>query len=187
MTKVRSRPATAVPCATRRMLGDGSASAAVRPRRSRRVSSAAASRGRRSRTRGSHRRRPTADGAAEPVLVGLEPMTDAGLHDALAVLELRHEDEQRVEVVRVELVGADRDDAAEQQRPEARRRVTRSSGARPRCGESASTRGCGTPRAPPGSRAPTLQAPLDPVSGPSATWAARPCERRPIGTPGSPR
>ena len=35
----------------------------------------------------------TAHGATQPVLVGLEAVTNAGLHDALAVLELRHQHE----------------------------------------------------------------------------------------------
>ena len=65
------------------------------------------------------------DGAAESVLVGLEPVPDTRLHDALAVLELRHENEQRVEVVGVEVVRADRHDPAEEQRPEAGRWVDR--------------------------------------------------------------
>jgi hypothetical protein len=42
-------------------------------------------------------------------------MADAGLHDSLAVLELRHQHEECVEVIGVETVRADRDDSSEQQ------------------------------------------------------------------------
>jgi hypothetical protein len=63
--------------------------------------------------------------ATQTVLIRLEAVADARLHDPLAVLELRHEDEERVEIVRVQRVCADRDDAAEQQRTEAGRGVDR--------------------------------------------------------------
>jgi hypothetical protein len=67
----------------------------------------------------------TADRATEPMLIPLEAMADARLHDSLTVLELRHEHEERVEVVRVQRVRTHRDDAAEEQWTEPGRRVDR--------------------------------------------------------------
>ena len=67
----------------------------------------------------------TTDRAAQSVLVCLEPVTDAGLHDSLTVFELRHQHEQRVEIVGVQGIRANRDDAAEEQRTEPGRWVDR--------------------------------------------------------------
>ncbi len=66
-----------------------------------------------------------ADRASQTVLIRLEAVADARLHDSLAVLELRHEHEKCVEVVRVQRVCAHGHDAAEQQGTEPGRRVDR--------------------------------------------------------------
>ena len=65
------------------------------------------------------------DSAGQPVVIGLEAMPDAGLHDALAVLELAEQPAHRVVILVVELLGAHRHDAPEEHRAEPGGRVER--------------------------------------------------------------